>query len=74
MWEHFNKAKQLNDVQIFLFVKDTQPIRLKSCAIWQVWAYPLRVEQAFSTPKIYRQIEGPNYWKHLRNGKTSTFI
>ena len=40
----------------FLFLyKDTLLIRLKPCAIWEVWAYPLRIEQTFSTPKIYRQ-------------------
>ena len=52
--EHFNKTEQLNDVQILSFLyKDTLlPIRLKSCAIWQVWDYPLRVEQTFSTPQI----------------------
>ena len=48
----------------FLFLyKDTLPIRLKPCAIWEVWAYPLRIEQTFSTPQIYRQLKGPNYWK-----------
>ena len=46
----------------FLY-KDTLPIKLKPRAIWEVWAYPLRIEQTFSTPQIYRQLEGPNYWK-----------
>ena len=47
----------------FLFLyKDTLFIRLKSCAIWEVRTYSPRVEQTFSTPQIYRQLEGPNYW------------
>ena len=49
--------------RFFFLYKDTLPIRLKPCAIWEVWAYPLRIEQAFSTPQIYRQLKGPNYWK-----------
>ena len=34
-----------------------------------VWAYPIRVEQTFSTRQIYRQLEGPNYWKHQEMAK-----
>ena len=49
--------------RFFFLYKDTLLIRLKPCAIWNVWAYPLRIEQAFSTPQIYRQLKGPNYWK-----------
>ena len=63
-WWHSSKTNELNDVQIFLLVQRyTTYIRLKPCAIWEVWAYPLRIEQTFSTPQMYRQLKGPNYWK-----------
>ena len=49
--------------RFFFLYKDTLPNRLKPCAVWEVWAYPLRIEQNFSTRQIYRQFEGSNYWK-----------
>ena len=35
---------------------------------------PNKVKQTFSTPPTYRQLEGPNYWKHKEMAKTSTSI
>ena len=59
----------------FLFLyKDTLPIRLKPCAIWEVWAYPLRIEQTFSTPLNLQTIKRPKLLETLGNGKTSTFL
>ena len=55
--------------RFFFLYKDTLPIRLKACEIWEVWAYPLRIEQTFSTPQIYKQLEGPNYWKQREMAK-----
>ena len=56
-------------LKFFFLYKDTLSIRRKPCAIWEVWAYPLRIEQTFSTPQIYRQLEGPNCWKQQEMAK-----
>ena len=42
------------------------------CNFWSV-GLPTKIEQTFSTPQIYRQLEGP-LLETVRNGKTSTFL
>ena len=59
--------------RFFFLYKDTLPIRLEPCANWEVWAYPLRNEQTFSSSNL-QTFKRPKLLKTVRNGKTSTFL
>ena len=60
--------------KFFFLYKDTLPIRLKPCTIWEVWAYPLRIEQTFFHSLNLQTIGRPKLLETVRNGKTSTFL
>ena len=48
----------------FIFCKDALPIRLYSCAIRQVWAYPLKLKKPFPFLENVKYVKGEVYNYH----------